>query len=903
MAGALDTAGLIELLEARETVLLPSARASGSLRQAFDREQRKRNLRAWESPPAHAWRQWTEGLWSQLVLVGMDDRLLLNSLQEQTLWESIVHATPEGERMLRGSLRQLAQLAQSAFALASSFEAVDAVSRAADNPDTRAYARWQQQLLERCRDQKMLSRSSLDAALGMQVSSLRLPPVLHLVGFDELPPAQTSLLKRLGESGVQVQRYSLRADRSGAAFGPSMAASIALSEPAEELAWAVQWIQQRFGASPDKQIRVALVLPDPAAERPALEPLLRAVLAPELEPVGVDLSSTPWHFSAGPPLGTVTMVRHALLLLRWLTEELPSEEIGTLLLSPYLGHADGAEQRARFDAQTLRTHIRLRPEWSFDAFLSSLRPGDPSFGELKAVHSMFGNPTQGTGSGSYADWTELIRKLLRAAGWPGQRTPSASEFVATEAWDGLLDSLATLDFSGGRVSFAEVLQRLESQAGSTPAPSTTPSAPVEILTLAETQGCVFDAVVVARASDDRLPSPERSHPLLSWDLQRRMKLPGTDPALGYERSRDRLESLLDRCDEVLLLRSASDDNGPLRPTHLAAELHFLPMSPEELLTTPSPAAPVPLESVGEDTYLPLSSLEIGGGARLLELQAACGFRAFAELRLGAEVPAGPTLGLDPRQRGSLLHHAMENFWKATQTQAALRSLTREERHTAVGRAVDEAFLRWRLVPAGAWDQAYLRVCERRLTSLVEAWLQHELERSDFTVLAPEQDQVVSVGPFHLKVRPDRIDRVEGGFVFVDYKTSADLSTEHWLGERPHAPQLPLYTLLAEPQEVRGLAFARLRSGKDMKWIGLQQAEGDLRQRRGIRLHDLALQRGEWREQLDRLAKDFADGVTTVDPKSYPHTCRYCEQRLLCRLDAAKLLADEDAEDLSEINDG
>jgi hypothetical protein len=62
---------------------------------------------------------------------------------------------------------------------------------------------------------------------------------------------------------------------------------------------------------------------------------------------------------------------------------------------------------------------------------------------------------------------------------------------------------------------------------------------------------------------------------------------------------------------------------------------------------------------------------------------------------------------------------------------------------------------------------------------------------------------------------------------------------------------------------------------------------------------LAAQVEEWRAVLTSLAEDFHAGRTDVRPKNYPDTCKYCKQRLLCRLDVKTLNDDEteDAEDL------
>ena len=58
---------------------------------------------------------------------------------------------------------------------------------------------------------------------------------------------------------------------------------------------------------------------------------------------------------------------------------------------------------------------------------------------------------------------------------------------------------------------------------------------------------------------------------------------------------------------------------------------------------------------------------------------------------------------------------------------------------------------------------------------------------------------------------------------------------------------------------------------------------------------LAAQVEEWRRVLTSLAEDFHSGRTDVRPKNYPDTCKYCQQRLLCRLDVTTLNADETEE--------
>ena len=209
--------------------------------------------------------------------------------------------------------------------------------------------------------------------------------------------------------------------------------------------------------------------------------------------------------------------------------------------------------------------------------------------------------------------------------------------------------------------------------------------------------------------------------------------------------------------------------------------------------------------------------------------------------------------------------------------------------------MSKAIAPWRATVGATdtWASAYLDLVQQRLVRLITQWLHHELERGDFLVLPPEQKQTVPIGPLELSIRPDRIDKVDGGYVFIDYKTSANLHTNHWLGDRPEAPQLPLYALLAEPDEVRGLAFARVRPGKDMAWLSMEDEAGIFPAKRKRSLHNLNDHLEAWRTELERLAVDFAEGNTEIDPKTFPHTCQHCAHRLLCRLDAETLLASEE----------
>ncbi|MCL2659936.1 MAG: PD-(D/E)XK nuclease family protein [Acidobacteriaceae bacterium] len=141
-----------------------------------------------------------------------------------------------------------------------------------------------------------------------------------------------------------------------------------------------------------------------------------------------------------------------------------------------------------------------------------------------------------------------------------------------------------------------------------------------------------------------------------------------------------------------------------------------------------------------------------------------------------------------------------------------------------------------------------------------------------------------IGPLRLDVRIDRIDAGAEGDILIDYKTGKATPNE-WLGDRPDAPQLPLYAVLTgeEPgAPLEAVKFALVRAG-EMKLKGLPDSV------------NLEEQVESWRVVLENLARDFAEGDARVNPKSYPKTCQYCAQRILCRLDPSSLEEVEEQE--------
>jgi ATP-dependent helicase/DNAse subunit B len=315
--------------------------------------------------------------------------------------------------------------------------------------------------------------------------------------------------------------------------------------------------------------------------------------------------------------------------------------------------------------------------------------------------------------------------------------------------------------------------------------------------------------------------------------------------------------------------------------------------------------------------IPLPSAHAVGGSTILTSQSQCPFKAFATARLNAHgwEPAQP--GLTAIQRGQLLHSVLHSVWSGKlegisthKDLAAISDLPSfVERHVRQAQSHPIYLAACKFMP-----HRYLDLEVVRLARLVTEWLEYERTRAAFTVTRTELDTNAAVAGLELRLRMDRIDRLnDGSLLVIDYK-SGDVSPSLWDLPRPDDVQVPLYVGFALSEQLReiiareseedasgdeaaasdgpagrigGLVFAKVRPG-DVCFAGrVGDAQATLLPGLGARsalvqnpfsAEDLIA----WRDYIEQMATDFVAGRAAVDPRS-PDTCKYCDLQSLCRI--------------------
>ncbi len=903
---------VMDALSRGALVLTSNQRAARTLRLHFERTMREGGRSGWQAPQILTWDGWIADQWRRMLIEGVTDRILLNRAQERRVWMRAIEATADSGSLL--STRAMGEMASDAARLLSQWNAHEAFTTfqaGSSGPDVALFGRWLKAFEKICDEQRWVSGSLAASRLARSLREGRFSvPVVEilLVGFDRVLPSQGVVIESLAERGALVHH----------AVQPKHAENLtlaALADDREELIACAEWVKGLLTRQDAGTI--AVVVPDLDDAREEIERVFRERIAPWSYELSSE-SAPPFEFSLGDALSKTAMVRDALLLLRWLHGPVELEQVSQLIRSPFLGSEADISERARFDAQVLRRRKRLTLELELReaARMLIFVKGDATpHASLQSLSTALmqaqklAQPRMKKVTG-WSEWSDLIREVLEAAGWPGPRKADSREFQLRKRWDDLLDELAGMDALGERVTYEEMISTLRSMAEETLFAPQSRGARIQIMGPMEAAGSHFEGIWFLHADDMRWPLRSSTSPLLPWALQREAGMPGAAPATDFAFARAVTERLAASAPEVVFSYTVTRAAGTMRPSPAVTALPNLGRRENTLLSlseTPAEA----MEEVEDSAPLPaLSGEQLRGGAMIFELQAACGFRAFAEGRLFSSQPDEVDAGMSAPERGNATHEALEKFWKRTKTQAELERMSTEidprtgqtKRDLVLDACIAEALE----VSDAPWERAYLAVEHRRLHGLLSRWLEIERKRPlPFEVRYTEHEvKETQIGDLNLRLRVDRVDEIAGEngpeFVLIDYKTGA-CSPSEWLGDRPDKPQLPLYAIAGELGNVGGIGFASLRPAEKDLWLRGSTRSPEVFPPVRKRSADLEFdqQMQEWQETLLALADSFASGEAAVGPKNYPNTCKHCGQRLLCRLDPATLLQlseEEDSED-------
>ncbi len=849
--------------------LTPNRRMAAFLKQSYP-DRRVMALSAW-----------CDALYTDLAAHHPQTPHCLSAHESRVIWEQIVRASEVGQDLLYVS--SIAKLGYEAWELCKQWrlQGVQKTTQLLDgfnhNQNSRLYQAWSLEY-QAC----MQERQCVDAvtkvdylieAIRNTPKAFSLPQQIHWVGFQEIIPQYADLIAALEQVGVRIQRTALE-PKQGVAY------SVAVPDSTQGLRIAAHDAKRFLD---NHAIRMGIVIPDLAQQRDRVVSIFSRML-----PAGS------FSVSGPPSLLSYPLIDAALFALSLAQERITIEALSRLLRSPFFGDFDikAMQERAVFDVYL---RALMEPDFSWEQLGTLVQGYTESEKLFKEIASKNKDHKKAH------DWSLWIKQWLKILGWPGARVLNETETALVSAFETLLESYMALERVLGVHSYEKMLVECKAIAGSTLfLPSDiAEQAPIQVLGILEAAGLRFDKLWILGMNHSQWPPSPDPNPFIPLQIQRKQNLPRSSVEREALVAKALSQDFCHSADTVIfsyaaMLEERVGQISPLLkglpertlasfgldqvPSYLQSIAAYQPF--DQSLTEKGPAMALPCV--------------IKGGARALQLQSLCPFRAFAETRLLAKPLKSCSVGLSAAERGILVHKALEYFWKAIKTQKKLLNLSDTELRAHLKKSIERACKK---VAVGHRLQGLYKILEEaRILERLDAFMRHEKNRPDFEVLALEASSMLDYQGLHFKVRMDRMDKVEGlGEVLIDYKTGKT-SVNDWFGLRPRDLQLPLYAVgrsMAYASET-GVPAALVFAGLHPHQIGFKGVASIATDWQGVKAiealgastvpeKDWAQQCEVWKASIESLAFEFASGVARVDPLEGAKTCRHCSLKTLCRV--------------------
>jgi hypothetical protein len=797
---------------------------------------------------------------------------VLTAAEEWLWWEQSAAQAASGQVFLDHGA--LAQSLQRASELAAAYQ----MSITAAAPGSEAGLLFEAQRVFAARAQA-LNATRVSALAGRLCAAAGAGRLL-LRGFDAIPPQLAAL----------AAAHPTPAGEAPPAPPPATARLVRPADSSAELAAITAWCRTRLQAQPDA--RLLVMLPGAAGARERLAAFIRAELAPAGLLSGAPVSAVV-GIEGGDPFAELPLPAHALTALSVLCEEeLEFEGLASWLVAPHW-EAPSAAQRAAL-ALMLRqrglTNLNLR------VLFGALQLAPP---ELKATARELDGRLHraaaalGEGSASPRRWSERFERALELLGWPGALTEGSAAQQTRLRWRELLEEFGELSLSASLLRREAALPLLRSLAARTAYRPAEEDVSVSVSPMLADPVAYYDGIWVGALSAEVLPQPVSPDPFLP---------------LGD------LRAWQGATQELMFSVPVHEEDLEVLPSPLLSALEPQLSYPRSLWRPAQWRREGLTEEFRDERGQAWTSpAPLPGGTRVLTLQSACPFHAYAELRLGAAPPEHAEPGIAMDQRGRLLHAALQGLWERLGDSATLAALGEAALEQLIGecvahaaqalqadprgrrrrgrRAPDTQFdLFAVLSPALAREAARARRLIRRLCDL-------ERTRPAFRVEATEAEAELALGGARIRMRLDRIDAIEAGRVILDYKSGRSGHPD-WYGERPTHPQLLAY-LAASGTDVAALATVNVNA-REVRFTGVARSSDLLPQVRqvrgtsGVAGDDWQHQQRAWLALIERLIGAFLAGDARVDPAA--GACDYCHVMDVCRILEVRAAAHSSAGD-------
>ncbi|MXZ43646.1 MAG: hypothetical protein F4Z01_01505 [Gammaproteobacteria bacterium] len=833
----------------RGIVVTHTARQAYELKYSWMHKNVLDGVRAFPSPEIYSFDEWLQRVYEDLVRIGIPhaQRFLIT---HSSLRLAFQLCAPESDYVKHVAATTRAWRTYVEWNL----QRVGPDLEVTENG--RLFRTWVRKFQNFQKRQKIITLADLPALITLALNdSAWCPKEVTFFGLEEVSPARQELIYQLREHGCNVSEIQpplLESKRHR---------TIKFETSSRERSTLVTWIRAQLSTLGSNR-RIGVIVPDLATGAPRLRSQFEASF---FDCYSVDRVV---NIGLGFPLRDTRLCKDVVQFLDWTTRDLGYEEILQLGRSPFLRNlaipdafSDTYPERMYFREYV----VREKDEATIPALRSILRLCS---GKKQALH----------------EWVNRVIAILETAGWSLYKDAETQR--AQAAFMLLFSELTKLSPLLGSITWTRAVDLIRNELRAQTLTVDIRNTPVQVFSREEATGLVFDALWVTGTSEEQWPPKVDLNPMIPISVQRKARVPRVTQAqilnwakkMSEDWARMAPNAVFSFVDEEKDNADFFLESSRLLAPHKKVEVATLLEHPEvaerdhpwgsqareSLLLQYSPERGTKLPE--DTTWIRTSTIRD---------QSRCPFRAWAIHRLNLPDRISPHRLPNVLDRGTDVHELTEKLLKTAQNRAQIDQLGSEDIAEAVNQVLKK---RRRRLPAGFIDRE-----RERLTKLAHRWIEFEVSRDDFKVVALEKKFSTKIAGLDLSLRVDRIDTTEElSCLIIDYKTGT-ASPNSWLPPRLNEPQMPLYSVVVPDTD--GLAYQKIPATGKITMTGFADTQD---QRRKLKTvpdtlgTDFSDAKAKWKHVIEATVEQYKNGDARVDPINVKTVCQHCHLMGFCR---------------------
>ncbi len=850
-------------------------------RELRHQHNEKRNLlheKVWASPDIIPWSAWLKRCYQSLIDEGLSDFLLLDEHQERLVWEKIIISERDSP-FFPSSIT--ASAAMDTWQIINDWNIDLSTNINNFSEETRIFFQWQEKFKLECKDKNFISLSQIPNFLSkmLEIKKFKYENRIELYGFDRVNFSQKKLFEMLQKRNVQINYFQVK-KKEGEKI------RFTFDDIESEVRAAASWAKIYTEKNPSK--RIGVISPQLRKRKKLMERIFTEIHNPLNILPGIEEKPF-FQFSIGDPISKNLLISQMLIILKLTAKiKINFKDFSRILRSPFItGNLLEWPQRALLDRIFLEHGM---PQLSLTQILEKITEiSNSSLAYCPILTEKIRDYKEKIDSfpeyASPALWSNYLSEAIQAIGWPGDGPHTNEQTQLIKRTRDMFSIFSTYSFIKKEMSLSEAVNKLISLCNDINFQKNNKSG-IHLLGIHDAVNLNFDAIWILEMNDHNWPSPARPNPLIPYQIQRDLNIPGSSSESEFDFSKKISSKLLSSASLVIISHSINDNRQKRKISSIFEKiphkknlsfpiidsLYVASIDQGEVDNLPQPE-PVPPKG------------SPSGGTKLIEDQAACPFSAVAIHRLQALPLPNLTTSPSPLFIGIMLHELMRRIWGEIKTQSKLKELSSQSMIDLIETSYELIIKEFISQRPDIYTDTFIKLEKKRLLRLIINWLEYEKSRKvDFEILSLEKKEEIQLGKLILKIRSDRIDLIKNqGIAVIDYKSSKYSNVGDWFSDRPSGVQIPLYCIESDKNPT-GAVIARINF-ENMKFLGFSkenQIIPDVDTFKGygeIKNWDDLLK--FWKKSFLSLADEIMSGIADISPKN-ENDCNVCELQSLCR---------------------